>query len=365
MASQNNSWHAMPIDQVLTQTGSSLIGLDPSEAIERLQLYGTNTLSEGRRTPGIIRFLAQFQSPLIYILLVASAISYGLRETIDGSVILLITFFNAVIGFVQEHKAELALEALKKMSAPTAKVMRSSEVTEIPSQQLVMGDIVILEAGDSVPADVRLIEATRLKVDESVLTGETVSAEKSSEPIPYDTPLTDRRNMLYMGTSILSGRGFGVVVATGDNTQIGQIAKEVQTTPTEETPLQQKVAQIGQLLGMAGVAIALLLVVIGLWRQFLLKDLFFTAVAAAVSFIPEGLPAVVAIVLAVGVQRMAHRNAIIRKLPAVETLGSATVICTDKTGTITKNEMTAKYAGLPLRSSILLAMDINLQDNSA
>ncbi|MGB9586762.1 MAG: cation-translocating P-type ATPase, partial [Armatimonadota bacterium] len=342
MTSQNDSWHAMPIDQVLTQTRSSLIGLDPSEAKERLQLYGANTLPEGRRTPWIIRFLAQFQSPLIYILLVASAISYALRETIDGSVILLITFFNAVIGFVQEHKAERALEALKKMSAPTAKVMRSSEVTEIPSDQLVVGDTVVLEAGDSVPADVRLLEATRLKVDESALTGETVSVEKSSEPIPYNTPLTDRRNMLYMGTPIVSGRGLGVVVATGDNTQIGQIAKEVQTTPTEETPLQQKLTQIGQLLGMAGVTIALFLVVIGLWRQFLLKDLFFTAVAAAVSFIPEGLPAVVTIVLAVGVQRMAHRNAIVRKLPAVETLGSATVICTDKTGTITKNEMTAR-----------------------
>jgi Ca2+-transporting ATPase len=339
---QRKDWHTMPIDMVLHELNSSIEGLKFAEATERLRIYGFNRLPEEKKPTLLLKFTAQFKSPLIYILLVASAISFALHEVIDGSVILLITFFNAIIGFAQEYKAEKSLEALKKMAAPTATVIRESEEIEIPSEQLVPGDIVAIETGDRIPADVRLIEAVRLKVDEAILTGESVPVDKDPIPLPQDTPITDRKNMLYAGTVAVSGRGLGVVVATAGNTEMGQIAKEVQSAPSTETPLQQKLGKIGQLLGFIGIAIALLLIFIGKIREFELRDLFFTAVAAAVSFIPEGLPALVTIVLAVGVQRMARRNAIIRKLPAVETLGAATVICTDKTGTITKNEMTIR-----------------------
>lgn len=335
-------WHALPAEEVLRELRTSSEGLDGREAEQRLISYGPNALAEEKKTSAFGQFMKQFQSPLIYVLILASAISFAVGETVDGSVILLIVVFNAIIGFAQERKAEQALEALKQLAAPTAAVIRSGEEMEVASREVVPGDIIVVEAGDRIPADARLLEAVHLKTDEAALTGESVPVDKETSPLPEDTPLAERTNMVYSGTVVASGRGLGIVVATGNDTETGRIASAVHSAPAVETPIQRKLAQIGRFLAIVGVGIAFVLVVIGLIHGFSLYELFFTAVAVAVSFIPEGLPAVVTIVLAIGVQRMAKRNAIVRKLPAVEALGSATVIATDKTGTLTQNEMTVR-----------------------
>ncbi|HEY3297048.1 MAG TPA: HAD-IC family P-type ATPase [Armatimonadota bacterium] len=340
--SVEHEWHALSVDEVLQRLGSSSEGLSASEAEKRLAEFGPNTIAKTRRVSAFVSFMQQFRSPLIYILLAASLISFALGEVTDGEVILVIVLFNAVIGFAQEYKAEKALEALKRMAAATANVVRGAEEIEVPAEQVVPGDVIAIEAGDRIPADARLIEEARLSVDESALTGESVPAGKSTQTTFEESSLADRSDMLYAGTSVKVGRGMAVVVATGGNTETGRIAKEVQESPVIETPIQRKLAEVGRWLGIIGLVVALVLVLVGLLRGFPVYTLFFTAVAAAVAFIPESLPAVVTIVLAIGVQRMAKRHAIIRKLPAVESLGSATVICTDKTGTLTKNEMTVE-----------------------
>lgn len=344
MATELNEyrWHSSSINEVISQLDTSFQGLSSSEADRRLGVFGLNVIAKTRQVSVMAKFIQQFRSPLIYILLVASVISFALGEIIDGDVILVIVVFNALIGFVQEHKAEKSLEVLKKMVAATAMVVRDGEELRIAAEQIVRGDIIVITTGDRICADSRILEAIRLKVDESALTGESDPSDKHADSLDSDTPLADRRNMLYAGTSVTAGRGMAVVVETGNGTQTGQIARDVQESPIAETPLQRKLAEVGRWLGIVGMLIAIILVGVGLIRGLQPYELFFTAVAAAVAFIPEGLPAVVTIVLAIGVQRMAQRKAIIRKLSAVESLGSVGVICTDKTGTLTKNEMTVE-----------------------
>lgn len=347
MSADNDNWHAKPWEDVMRELGARHEGLTDLEVAERLETYGPNVLAEEVKANPFMRFLDQFRSPLIYILLVASAIAFLLREYIDGAVILFIVIFNAVIGFVQEYKAEKALEALKQLAAPTANVLRSGDLVSVPSEEVAPGDIIRVAAGDRVPADARLIEAVRIKVEEAALTGESTPADKQEEPLPADIAVADRNNMVFAGTTVAAGRGTAVVTSTGLNTITGRIARDVQAAPSVETPISRKLGQIGNLLGVVGSLVAALLIGIGILRGFTIYELFLTAVAVAVSFIPEGLPAIVTIVLAIGVQRMARRRAIIRKLPAVETLGSTTVICTDKTGTLTQNEMTVRIIATP------------------
>lgn len=280
-------------------------------------------------------------------MLVAASFSFVTDHIIDGFVILTVLFLNALIGFFQEYRAERALEALKELGAPHAIALRDEEEVDIHASELVPGDVILLSAGDRIPADARLIEALNLKVDESALTGESFTVDKVTEPLPLETDLADRKNMVYFGTTVVYGRGKAVITATGVNTVIGQIALNIAAEPRVLTPVQKHLTALGSNLGIAGIAIAIIIVSVGLLKAYTLYDMLFISIAVAVSFIPEGLPAVVTIVLAAGVQRMAKQNALVRKLPAVETLGSATVICTDKTGTLTKNEMTVSAGYTP------------------
>jgi len=288
-------------------------------------------------------FLAQMTDILVVILLVAAVISGLLGEWADSVVIMIIVILNAILGVTQEYKAEQALKALQEMTKPTAKVVRDGRVAEVKAESLVPGDLILVDAGDFVPADARLVECASLQVNESVLTGESVPVEKNLEiPGPGDIPIGDRTNMLFMGTTVTGGRGRALVVATGQSTQLGQIAEMLATVDTEPTPLQQQLGRLGKQLGMAAGFIVAMVFLTGLWRGEEVLGMFMTAVSLAVAAVPEGLPAIVTIVLALGVTRMSQRNVIIRKLPAVETLGTATYICSDKTGTLTKNEMTVK-----------------------
>jgi P-type Ca2+ transporter type 2C len=345
------TWHALSVEEVLVELRTSPEGLQEAEAVQRLEKYGPNLLAEEQESSALALLLHQFKSPLIYILLIAAGGSLLLGEVIDAAVIFVIVLFNAALGFFQEYKAERALEALRRMAEPVAEVIREGEIREIPSEEIVPGDIIAVTTGDRIPADSRLIETRTLQVEEAALTGESVPSNKNTEVIAdIHQPLADRNNMLYAGTIVSSGKGVAVVVATGGQTEAGRIARHVSEAPAKETPIQRKLNAVARLLAVVGVLVAALLVGIGYWRGFDLYTLFLTAVAAAVSFIPEGLPAIVTIVLAIGVQRMARRNAIVRKLPAVEALGSATVVCTDKTGTLTKNQMTVQTCVTPERS---------------
>ncbi len=335
-------------------------GLSSSEVQRRLDTYGPNELTERKRTSLLQLVLAQFNSFLILVLIGAAIISLVLGEVIDASAIMAIVVLNAILGVVQETKAEQALAALKKMAAPSATVIRDSVQKSIPSPELVPGDIVLLEAGNYVPADLRLVEAINLKVDEASLTGESVPVEKRANIVlNEDASLGDRRNSAYMSTLVTYGRGKGLVTHTGMQTEIGRIAEMLQSYEEEPTPLQQKLDQLGKWLGIASLAICGLIFIYGLLRdthlgilfqqgfdvyftptnETVIVELFMTAVSLAIAAVPEGLPAVVTVCLALGMQRMIRRHALIRKLPAVETLGSATVICSDKTGTLTQNEM--------------------------
>ncbi|MHB0998653.1 MAG: cation-translocating P-type ATPase [Armatimonadota bacterium] len=349
MNPERTTWHALSTDQILDQLDTTRDGLSDVEAKKRLEQYGANELKETARISPIIAFLNQFRSPLIYILMLAALFSFASGHPIDGFVILAIVILNAVIGFYQEYQAERALEALKKISALQATVIRDNEEVEIDSSDLVPGDIILLQTGDKIPADARLIFATNLKTDESALTGESLPVDKNTVQLPSDSPLAERSNMVYSGTAVVYGRGTAAVTETGMNTQMGKIATQVTESDQGSTPVQRRLAVLAGQLGVVGLIIAAIIIVIGLMRDFSLLDMFFVGVAAAVSFIPEGLPAVVTVVLAAGVQRMAKRFAVVRKLPAVETLGSATVICSDKTGTLTRNEMTVKTGYLAER----------------
>jgi len=323
-------------------------GLTPEEAQARLQRLGLNELRETPPTPLWRMLLDQFSNFIVLILIVACVISILLGEYVEGAAILAIVILNAILGLVQESKAESALRALKKLAAPEAHVLRDGHLLAVPSRDLVPGDVVVLETGNYVPADVRLVKTVNLRIDEASLTGESVPVEKRADRVhDADTPLGDRRNMAYMSTVVTYGRGRGLVVATGMETQIGHIAEMIQSYEEEPTPLQVKLDQVGKWLGVAMLAICGVVFVLGLLRSQPILEMFFIAISLAIAAVPEGLPAVVTIALALGMQEMIRRNALIRKLPAVETLGSATAICSDKTGTLTQNEMTAVrfYAG--------------------
>ena len=348
------AWHSLEKEEVLKKIGSSPKGLSRGEAVQRLQKFGYNELEERERVTPWEIFFNQFRDVFVIMLLVATAISVAIGETVDAATIAAIVVLNAVVGFVQEYRSEKAIEAMKKLTAPKARVLRDGKETVIPAKEVVPGDILLLEAGDRIAADARLLEIVELKANEAVLTGESTPVEKSLEPLPEDTPVSDRRNMVFMGTHIIYGRGKAVVTATGMNTEFGKIAEMVQTVEEKETPLKRKLAKFAKSLGIIIVAVCAVIFILELYEIFVLGvaesgealknilDAFETSVALAVSAVPEGLPAVVTVSLALGARELAKRNAIIRRLASAETLGATTIICSDKTGTLTKGEMTVR-----------------------
>ena len=338
----NAQWHNLPTGEALEALGSRRSGLAADEARTRRLQYGPNVLKGKKKTPPIIVFLRQFLSPLIYVLMVAAIISFIVEHFIDAGVILGVLFLNAAIGFIQETRAEKAMAALIQMAAPKARVRRDGEMKLIAARDIVPGDIVLLETGDRVPADARLIEVSNLKVNEAMLTGESMPVDKATDAFSEDVPLAERKNMVHMGTIVNYGRATALAVRTGMATDIGQIATAIQEIKPEKTPLQKNISKLSRYIVVLFLGICALLVAVGLLKGLDWLEVFLLAVAAAVSAIPEGLPTVVTVVLAMGMRIMARRNAIIRKLVAVETLGSATVICSDKTGTLTLNEMTVQ-----------------------
>ena len=335
-------WFTKEIQDVLKEYDSNEVtGLSSQEVKLRLEKYGENKLKSKPKKSFFHLFLSQLKDMLIYVLLGAAAITLFIGEYIDAVIILLVVILNAVIGVVQEYKAEKAVEALQKLSNPKALVKRDGQTLEIQALELVPGDIVILDAGRFVPADLRLIDSANLQIEESALTGESVPSEKSASEIYTNlkTPLGDQSNMAFMSTIATYGRGEGIVVATGMNTEIGKIAQILDEDNNELTPLQVRLEELGKTLGYIAIGICILIFAIALIQKRDLFEMFLTAISLAVAAIPEGLPAIVAIVLAIGVTRMSKINAIVKKLPAVETLGSVNIICSDKTGTLTQNKM--------------------------
>jgi len=344
--SEGKTWHAADVESVLESLGSSVEGLSEEEAQRRLEEYGPNELREERRVTPLELFVGQFKSVLVIILVISAVVSayISMRQGepyTDTYVILAIVVLNAILGFVQEFRAEKAVEALKRMVAPHVTVLRGGREQSIDSRDLVPGDIILLEAGSRVPADARLLEAANLRVDEAALTGESTPVAKRMGALPPETVVSDRRNMVFMGTIVTGGRAEAVTVATGMRTEFGEIAGMVQAVEVEAPPLRQKMERMGRQLGAISVVLTIFVFTIGvLFHQAELETMFMMAVSLAVSAIPEGLPAVLTITLALGVSRMARQRAIVRRLASVETLGSTTVICSDKTGTLTRNEMT-------------------------
>ncbi len=334
--------HALEAEEILRILRSSPSGLSREEAERRLGQYGPNSLTPPRREGALLRLLRQIHQPLIYILLISSAITAALGEWVDTSVILGVVVVNTLIGYLQETRALQAIEALARQMTTHATVIRDGEKRRIPATELVPGDIVLLEAGDRVPADLRLLRERNLQIDESALTGESVPVEKSLATLPADTPLADRSNMAFSSTLVTQGVARGIVIATGDHTELGRISRLISTTEVLATPLTRKINRFSHLLLYVILAMAAFTFLTGIWRGESWFNMFMASVALAVGAIPEGLPAAVTITLAIGVARMARRNAIIRHLPAVETLGSTTVICSDKTGTLTQNQMTVQ-----------------------
>ena len=342
-------WFATEKEEVITKFETNINnGLTSEEVIKRKNKYGTNELKATKKKSIIIKFLEQFKDLMIIVLIISAIVSGVIGVTngegiTDTIIIMIVIIVNAIIGVIQENKAEKSLEALKKLSSHVAKVVRDGKLSVVPSKELVPGDIIILETGDFVPADLRIIEAINLKAQESALTGESLPVEKFSEIIKDENiGIGDRKNMLFSSSLIIYGRGKAVVVETGMNTEVGKIAGMMNETLNTETPLQRKLNQLGKTLGISALIICALMFVIGLINGKEVIHMFMTAVTLAVAAIPEGLPAVSTIVLSIGVTRMAKKNAIIRKLPAVETLGSSSVICSDKTGTLTQNKMTVQ-----------------------
>jgi Ca2+-transporting ATPase len=335
-------WFKLTVQEAFDTLKSRRSGLTEEEARAQRLRCGPNELQRKKKTSPFVALLKQFISPLIYVLLAAGIVTLVVGHYLDASVIFVVLLANAVIGYVQEARAEQAMEALLQMAAPQAKVRRDGTVCLIPAKDIVPGDVIILESGDKVPADAMLIEVSNLKVNESVLTGESVAADKHTSPLREDVPLAERKNMVHMGTIISYGRATAVVTTTGMSTEMGKIAQAIKEVKVEKTPLQKSLERLSKFLVVTLLTICALLVVVGLLQKLPALDIFLIAVAAAVSAIPEGLPAVVTVVLAIGMRTMARRNAIIRKLAAVESLGSATVICTDKTGTLTENQMTVR-----------------------
>ena len=334
-------WHTNSAEKIYSDLKSSKDGITSSDAKERIKTYGLNKLAKKKEHTILKILIGQFKSFLVALLVVAMVVSYFIGEHIDAYVIGIIVILNALLGFIQEYRADKAVESLKKLSAPKAHVMRDGRVQEIDAEQLVPGDILVLAEGDRIPADARLIEALNLEVNESALTGESNPVAKQADVITEaNLTIGDKKNMVFMNTVITRGRGTAIVVETGMATEIGLIAKSISEQTAPETPLQKKLGVVAKNLGFAALAVSAAVFGIGMLRGGEVIEMFTASVSLAVAAVPEGLPAVVTITLALGLRRMAKSNALIRKLPVVETLGSATVICSDKTGTLTKNEMT-------------------------
>lgn len=335
-------WHTLAANTLTDKLHANVeLGLTESEARNRLTTYGPNVLPEPPRPSAFSLFLSQFTSLIVWVLIGAAIVSGLLQEWVDAAAIIAIIILNAALGFTQEFRAERSLAALKKLSVTSARVIRDGTLRSLPARELVSGDLIQVEAGDHVPADARLVYATSLQTQEAALTGESTPVDKTAEAlIGDDIALADRHNLLFLGTNVTAGKGRALVVATGRETELGRIATMIQKAGVEPTPLQRRLEQLGHVLLYLSLAIVTVVFALGLLRGEPPVEMFLTAVTLAVAAIPEGLPAIVTITLALGVTRMVKRHALIRRLPAVETLGSTTVICTDKTGTLTKNEMT-------------------------
>ncbi len=335
-------WYTIGVEEILDLLKTSLNGLTTQEAQYRLKKYGYNEILTKKKTSPIIIFLRQFLNPLVYLLIVASVIKFSLGKYLDANVILGVLLFMAIVGFIQEFRAEKAMEALKQLASPKAKVKRNSQIELIPSNEVVVGDIIILESGDKVPSDARIIESASLKVNESILTGESVAVDKFAGVIKDNVGIVEQKNMLFMGTTVVYGRTIAVVTATGMSTEIGKIAFALKEIKQEQTPLQKSIHNLGKGIIIVILCMTFILSIIGISKGMNWIDVFMISVALMVAAAPEGLPATITVILSIGMQMMAKRNAIIRKLVAVETLGSTTVICSDKTGTLTLNQMTLK-----------------------
>src|SRR4030042_3545138 len=350
------AWHSIEAPQVLKELDTDLHkGLTEEEVKSRLEKYGYNELKKEEKISPLTLFVNQFKNILIVILIVAIVLSALVGEVVDAVIIAVIVVFCAVLGFIQEYRAERALEALKKMLSPTITALRGGKEEEVPSKELVPGDIMLLEAGDKIPSDARLIENHSLRCDEAPLTGESVPVGKNIKPLPEDIRMSDQRNMVFTGTTVIYGRGKAVITATGMNTEFGKIAEEVTTIEVEKTPLEKRTEEIGKWLGIIAISICFLVAGISVVREVLggkidfpfIVTMVMFAVALAVAAVPEALAAIVTGALAIGMNQMAKQNALVRKMTAVETLGCTTVICSDKTGTLTKGEMTVRkiYSG--------------------
>ncbi|MBE0671737.1 MAG: cation-translocating P-type ATPase [Anaerolineales bacterium] len=340
---QNNFWHTKSTDQAFAQLNSTGSGLRAKEAGARLAHYGPNEIQAAHRVSPWEILFEQFKNVLILILLGATAISFFLGHGVESIVIAVIVLFAVGLGFVQEYRAERAIEALRQMAAPTATVLRDGAEVKVPAREVVPGDVAILHTGDRIPADGRLIESINLQIEEAALTGESVPVEKHTDALPtQEMPVGDRKNMVYAGTAATYGRGRALIVATGMQTEFGKIAQLLQTVESSKTPLQQNLDKVGSVLARAAFVVVAIIVALGLLRGQPFIEMLIFGIALAVAVVPEALPAVVTISLAIGVQKMVKRHALIRRLPAVETLGSTSVICSDKTGTLTKDEMTVR-----------------------
>lgn len=344
MTQEKKMFYQRTVDDVMSQMKAHPSGLSDQEVKDRREQFGANRLTSKRRTTLIEKFISQFKDLMIIILIIAAIIAGFAGETVDAAIILAVVILNAVFGVFQESKAENAIDSLKEMAAPMATVLRNNQSMSIKSEDIVPGDIVLLEAGDVVPADIRLTEANSLKIEEAALTGESVPVNKQVDPIEEDDlPLGDRKNLGFMNSNVTSGRAVGVVIGTGMNTEAGKIAHMLNTTEETTTPLQENLKSLGKMLTVLILVIAVIVFAVGMWRgQESLINMLLTAISLAVAAIPEGLPAIVTVTLALGTQQMARHRALIRKLPAVETLGSTDVIASDKTGTLTQNKMTVE-----------------------
>ena len=340
-------WHTIKKEEIEKMLHTDLKnGITEEEAKKRLQEYGKNILEEKKKENIFVKFIKQFNDFMIIILIIAAIVSAiiamaeGTGDYLDSAIIIAIVILNAIMGLVQEAKAEKSLEALKNMTAPLAKIKRDGKTITIATENVVPGDLIILEAGNYVPADARILECSNLKVEESNLTGETLAVEKMQAEIKEkEVPIGDMLNMVHASTIVVNGHGTAIVTETGMNTKVGKIAKLIIEDESPQTPIQKKLAEVGKSLGIGCLIICIIIFVIGIFKKIPLLEMFMTSVGLAVAAIPEGLPAIVTIMLSIGVTKMAKKNSIIRKLPAVETLGSSNVICSDKTGTLTQNKM--------------------------